>query len=245
MNAYSVRESDNMLMDVGEPRMYIPEGYYATAKELVDAMKDVWHRHWGKNRTELEAKKITTLSNNEKTVVPSGTQLTNEEKATMMREDEDEVPNMDLYSLRMIYNEKTNKLKCVFNHDGYELALSRSLAEVLAMPNRDWSQMMMVSEQGIDVNRDCNQLFVYSDIVQDSIVGDVKAPLLRSVIARGRYGESVRDIFVKPMYMPLKSNYFDTIKISIKSQVGEPVKFNYGTSSVTLHFRRVARNNLL
>jgi hypothetical protein len=245
MTAYSARESDGVLVDVGEPRIYIPEGYYSSAKELVDTMRDCWIRYWGKCRTELDDKKITILPDDRKTKVPAGTQLSNEERATMAREDEDEVPGMDQYSLRMIFNDKTHKLKCIFGHADYQLSFSRALADILAMTKRNWNEMLMISETEIDVNRNCNSLFVYTDIVQDSIVGDVKAPLLRSVIAHGRYGENVRDIFTKPMYIPLKSNHFDTVKISIKSQVGDPVKFNYGTSSVTLHFRRVARNNLI
>ena len=69
----------------------------------------------------------------------------------------------------------------------------------------------------------------------------MKAPLLRSVIANARYGENKREVFSKPMYMPLRTNQFDTIRISIKDESGRPIKFNYGNSCVTLHFRRVGK----
>lgn len=245
MSAFSLRKSDNFVVDVGEPRIYIPEGHYSSAKELYDAMKNAWVQTWMRYKSKLSERKITVLSREQKTKVPAGTDLTFLERATTEREDENTVPSVDQSSLRFDFSEKTHKMKFLLTSNAHELSFSPALADILAiMKPRNPNELHMTSQTEIDVQRGCHFLFVYTDIVQDSIVGDIKAPLLRSVIARGQYGENVRDIFTKPMYIPLKSNYFDTCRISIKDETGSPVKFNYGTTSVTLHFRRIARNNL-
>jgi hypothetical protein len=232
--------------DVGEPKIYIPEGHYSSGKDVVDAMKLAWSLHWEYYRRELMELKIDVLPREEKEVVDSDTPLTNVQKATMERHDEDDVPSMNESSLRLIFGEKTHKLKCILGHESYELTFSDKLAEILSMrKERKPDELFLAGETEIDVNRGTHTIFIYCDVVQDSIVGDVKAPLLRSVIARGNYGENVREVFVKPMYVPLKSNHFDTIRIAIKSETGELVKFNYGNSCVTLHFRQVARNILI
>ena len=48
-----------------------------------------------------------------------------------------------------------------------------------------------------DVN--CQSLFVYCDILERVIVGDTKAPLLRSLSVSGKHGNIVREIYDKPM----------------------------------------------
>jgi hypothetical protein len=70
------------------------------------------------------------------------------------------------------------------------------------------------------------------------IVGDTKAPLLRSVGITGQQGSTVRHLFEKPMYVPLQKKHFESIEIDIRTDAGEVVPFQYGRSMVTLHFRK-------
>lgn len=89
-----------------------------------------------------------------------------------------------------------------------------------------------------DVNRSCNTIFVYCDIVQESIVGDVTAPLLRTLNVRGVQDEIVQMSYSNLIYIPLKRNYFSDVEISIKSESGMNIAFTSGRTIVTLHFRR-------
>jgi hypothetical protein len=242
MSVYSYRPSDNTPIDVGEPRMYIPEGHYESAKELFEAIRHVWNSYWIRIRRELADRRITPVTRDQKEKVPAGTDLTHEEQAIKERVDEHLSPTIDGTSLKMDFNERTHKIWFKMNREAHHLTFSPNLAEILAMPKKRHDiDLTYVSETEIDVNRGSHTFFVYCDVVQDSIVGDVKAPLLRSVIARGHYGENVHEVFSKPMYLPLRTNQFDTVRISIKDESGRPVKFNYGNSCVTLHFRRVAK----
>jgi hypothetical protein len=134
-------------------------------------------------------------------------------------------------------SEKTQKV--VIQTSGCKLVLSQKLAELLGferthLPREDKYEAVSAA----DVNRGYNCLFVYCNVVVDSIVGDVRAPLLRSINVKGRYGDSIREIFVKPLYIPVRRNRFDTIEVSIKGENGRPVSFNSGRSCVTLHFKR-------
>jgi hypothetical protein len=242
MSVYSLRPSDNIPIDVGEPGMYLHEGHYESAKELFEEIRHVWNSYWIRVRRDLADRRITVKPREEKTKVPAGTDLTHEEQASKEREDEQLAPTIDAMSLKIDFNERTHKIIFKLNKKAHHLTFSHNLAEILAIPRKRLeADLLYISETEIDVNRGSHTFFVYCDVVQDSVVGDVKAPLLRSVIARGRYGENVHEVFSKPMYLPLRTNQFDTIRISIKDESGRPIKFNYGNSCVTLHFRRVGK----
>jgi hypothetical protein len=242
MSVYSPRPLDDKLIDVGELRMYLPEGHYESAQELFETIKTVWLKYWNRVKKDIANSRVTALPPDKKTKVPRGTDLTHVQRLTQVREDEEEAPSIDFDSLRVYFDEKTHKIKFDVFRWAHQLTFSPELHDILAMPKeRDRTDWSYASQTEVDVNRGTHTIFVYCDVVQDSIVGDVKAPLLRSVIANARYGEDKREVFSKPMYMPLRTNQFDTIRISIKDESGRPIKFNYGNSCVTLHFRRVGK----
>lgn len=85
-------------------------------------------------------------------------------------------------------------------------------------------------------------LFVYTDLCESQITGDVQTPLLRVVpidIDRYEYGSMRLRTFSPPKYMPLLKTSFDTIEIDIRNELGEPILFDHGTLAVTLHFKRI------
>lgn len=86
-------------------------------------------------------------------------------------------------------------------------------------------------------------LFVYSDICEPYIIGDVHAPLLRVIpfdIANNyNYGSVKIRTFSSPRYVPLLRSSFQTIKIDIRDEFGQPIPFEGGTLTVTLQFKRV------
>lgn len=87
-----------------------------------------------------------------------------------------------------------------------------------------------------------SMLMVYTDICEPYFTGDVQTRLLRAVslgIDEYTYGGLKIKSFSPPMYLPLLFNSFQTIEIDIRDQHGNPIPFDYGTSAVTLHFKRV------
>jgi len=104
----------------------------------------------------------------------------------------------------------------------------------------------------------------FCDALEDVMVGDTKAPLLRIVDKpRRAVGTAHRvldptkapllRIVDKPrravgtahrvldpvLYVPLQKKCFDTIEINFMTDTGEPMPFRYGKSFVVLEFRRV------
>jgi hypothetical protein len=100
-----------------------------------------------------------------------------------------------------------------------------------------------VADRTFDLHSNLPMLYLYSDIVSYSFVGDTQAPLLRVVDAQGAYGQMVQMTFTHPHYVPLAQNSFESIEININDELGKVVPFEFGKAVVTLHFRR--RNNLL
>lgn len=86
-----------------------------------------------------------------------------------------------------------------------------------------------------------DKLFVYCDICEPYITGDVQSPLLRIVAhdARNDYPFASTQIkhFSPAQYIALRRTSFRTIEIDIRDQLGKSIPFEFGTLTVTLHFR--------
>lgn len=86
-----------------------------------------------------------------------------------------------------------------------------------------------------------SQLFVYCDIIEPQMVGDVICPLLRIIPldpAKYIYGSNKMHVFSPPHYVPVMRREFDIIEIDIRTNSGENIPFQFGTSCVKLHFKR-------
>ncbi|OXU25749.1 hypothetical protein TSAR_016912 [Trichomalopsis sarcophagae] len=86
-----------------------------------------------------------------------------------------------------------------------------------------------------------DQFFVYSDICIPYTVGDIQASLLRIVVldnSKYKLGVTMVKQFAPPNYMPVLNNTFQNVTIDTKDQHGIHIPFEYGTLTVTLHFKR-------
>lgn len=86
-----------------------------------------------------------------------------------------------------------------------------------------------------------SQLFVYCDIVEPQIVGDVMTPLLRIIPldpSKYIYGANKMHVFSPPHYLPVMRRDFDTIEIDIRQSTGQMIPFQFGTVCIKLHFRK-------
>lgn len=82
-------------------------------------------------------------------------------------------------------------------------------------------------------------LFVYCNLVQNTIVGDTEVPLLRTIPVDPRMrNKYVSKTFEELRYIPLASNFFQFIEIQVTDDYGELIKFEFGKVIVTLHLRR-------
>ncbi len=80
-------------------------------------------------------------------------------------------------------------------------------------------------------------LYIYCNLIQPQIIGNVLAPLLRTVAISGEFGNTMDKVFLEPHYLPLRNKWFNMIQLSIKSDQNKSVKFNFGKSIIKLHLR--------
>ncbi len=81
-------------------------------------------------------------------------------------------------------------------------------------------------------------LYVYCDIVENQIVGDVLVPLLAKVPITGTHDTVIHTVFNPPMYLPLVKHEIETIEVELKDDANQSILFQYGRVVLTLHFRR-------
>jgi len=83
-------------------------------------------------------------------------------------------------------------------------------------------------------------VYVYCDVAEHVVVGDIMAPLLRVVdMKRPTDHGTMHRLLTRPLYVPLQNKHFDTIEINIMTDTGHPVPFVGGKSVVVLEFKRV------
>ena len=87
-----------------------------------------------------------------------------------------------------------------------------------------------------------NQLFIYSNVVEYTIVGHIQAPILRVVpyrsINKKLDSHHIHHEFLNSHYIPVSKSEFDILEINIRGDTGKPVQFVGGKSMVKLHFRK-------
>ena len=81
-------------------------------------------------------------------------------------------------------------------------------------------------------------LYVYSDVIKNDHVADVKVQLLRTVHIDGKMGTRVCKEFQRPYYKPVAKQYINDILLEIKDDTGKDIDFTTGKVICVLHFRR-------
>lgn len=99
----------------------------------------------------------------------------------------------------------------------------------------------IVGSSPIDITGGHHSLFVYTDIIEPTHVGDSLVRLLQivEIPPDSEFGDQIVVRFDKPDYRPLLKYDFDTIEIDIKDDAGVTVPFEFGRAIVTLHFIKV------
>ena len=81
-------------------------------------------------------------------------------------------------------------------------------------------------------------LYVYTYIIQNQLVGDVRAPLFRVVSVKSRFGDTTCVTYEQRQFLPLSRSNIQAVEINIRSDTGQLVSFESGKLIVTLIFRR-------
>lgn len=126
------------------------------------------------------------------------------------------------------------------------IKFDETLADILGFrPNYRYGYAENAGYRAPNLNRGFYSLFVYCDLMQDTRVGNVMAPLLRTVSANRastvRRHENAYDAFTRVYYHPVRTLKTDEVHVFIRDDTGAKIPFAGGNVSLTLHFRRKRR----
>ena len=86
-----------------------------------------------------------------------------------------------------------------------------------------------------------NSLYIYTDIIDNDLVGDALVPLLRAVNVADEAGAIVHKSFDLNYYKRVIRSFIPSIEIQINSETGALVNFDSGEVICVLHFRKQAQ----
>lgn len=97
------------------------------------------------------------------------------------------------------------------------------------------------SELSVKLNSGFRNLFIYTDIISPTPVGNSYTKLLRILPVKSStpFSEQLTVFFERPLYHKLLKTELDIIELDIKTDFGETVQFNFGKIVATLLFRKV------
>lgn len=122
----------------------------------------------------------------------------------------------------------------------YRLRFKHALAHIFGLVSDDWYTCgpgWTSAPYAADIKAGFYHMFVYTDVIQHQLVGDVLAPLLRTVPVTGEHKDTVFKSFSPVYYVPVNRKHIEDITIEVKNDQNRPVKFKYGKVVITLHFR--------
>jgi hypothetical protein len=93
-------------------------------------------------------------------------------------------------------------------------------------------------ERVANVNHGLECMYVYLDLIEDRVVGDTRAPLLRMVPLSRFRSATVFHTFLDVHYVPIKYNSFDRLTVNIRNGAGDLIPFDRGEVILTLRVRR-------
>lgn len=138
------------------------------------------------------------------------------------------------------YKEDRNRVKIVINSKVKQIILSRRIADVLGFKNSNLvftkNTSSIVAENPPDLLYGQSRIFLYTNIIEEQIVGDTFCPLLSTI----PFGDKERQAVIhtpKRSYLNVHQNEIDNILILFCNEYGEEISFDVGTSNVVLHFK--------
>ena len=92
----------------------------------------------------------------------------------------------------------------------------------------------------VELHASFHTLYLYTNIVQHSFVGDSFSQLLRQIEIpqNSRWGEQIVLKYDEPHYIPLCTNIIEIIEIDFKNELGHTLPFEFGRTIVKLHLVR-------
>ena len=124
-------------------------------------------------------------------------------------------------------------------NDNYVIKMNKSLQEILGFEKSTLAGGSIMAKFPPLLNRGIFNIYIYCSLITPYQVGDVKAPLLRSVPAGNMdtWGTVLWRDFNPPLYLPVNATSFNSIYMEMRDDMGELINFDNGRTLITLRFR--------
>jgi hypothetical protein len=147
------------------------------------------------------------------------------------------MPKVARDNIKIRFNPRNNKTVVQLFNDAKIFWSDEQLRHIFGIRDYVHDKVAQKGDMQISKQLGPTALFVYMDIVGNSIVGDSSVPLLRIVPVEGSHGDSVTRTFDRLHYVPLRMNTFESIEVNISQDNGSMINFQFGTVIIKLHFR--------
>ena len=104
-----------------------------------------------------------------------------------------------------------NQIKDIYSNVG------KYVAEYQFLNENIYSKELFSAYHPVEITSGYDALFIYSDIVYPSLIGDTCAPIMRvvNIPRKYKFGENIHINYDNVHYRPIMINNFETIEISI------------------------------
>ncbi|KAL3084636.1 hypothetical protein niasHT_005576 [Heterodera trifolii] len=183
--------------------------------------------------TKLNAE-IKNLSEEERTILEATKEMGTEAWIQAYRE------------IRLVcqFNYDVNKNRFVLNTDPRyvkKVEVSPQLAYILGFNNTEFMQAENEARFVPDMSGGVSSFHVYTpDLIEPMMIGDVTAPVLRIVTIRGAPDQVIEEQFFAIQYHKILLKEVSEILIEVRTNSGSLMPFQYGTCTLTLHFRKMS-----
>lgn len=146
--------------------------------------------------------------------------------------------------VRLAYN-SISKSVSLFVAQGVSIQFSQNILNILGF-KREADEYFTTgtyrASMSVDIMEGFSALFLYTNIVATTLVGDSEVPLLRVVpLKQSRANQShIFQSFQHIQYQPVTTSQTDVIEINIRRDNGVLVPFSNGKVVITLHFKKTA-----
>ena len=122
----------------------------------------------------------------------------------------------------------------------YEIQMTPILSKKLGFQGVTHLNSTRLSSEPVDLDLNNAYMFVYSNLIEESYVGNSYVKLLRPVTIKTKTPHQYTiNTYDSPHYRKLATSFENSIEISLSTIEGKPFKLNSGVVIVTLHFRKL------
>ena len=144
---------------------------------------------------------------------------------------------VDLHGIKLSYSSNYDRIELTVSY-GNEIQFDRVLRSMLGfVTDKIVCSGKTLAENNPNLERDFYNFYIYCNIVEYTRVGNIAAPLLRTIPLSSSKKQLINREFFNKMYVPINRNVINRIDITICDDVGKIIPFRSGNTVLTLHFR--------